>query len=142
MIDEMMLVFDSPGSASKVFITVLLSRDPTNARGTDTSHKQRKCAARVYYALGRSELVGCGVRLGRQLSAASLQDENARAMPMSNNDKNHERSCSCVRAYVDVTTIALHSAWMPGCGRNLSVERRTPEKDALQRHVNPIRGDS
>jgi hypothetical protein len=49
---------------------------------------------------------------------------------------------ACVRAYVDVTTIALHSAWMPGCGRNLSVERRTPEKDALQRHVNPIRGDS
>jgi hypothetical protein len=82
MIDEMMLVFDSPGNVSIVFIIALLSRDPTNARGVDTGHKQRKCAARVFYALGRSELVGCGVRLGQKVSAASLQDESARAMPM------------------------------------------------------------
>ena len=40
---------------------------------------------RVFYALGRSELVGCGVRLGDQMPAASLQDESARAMPMPNN---------------------------------------------------------
>ena len=84
MIDEMMLVFDSPGSVSKVFIIALLYRDPTNARGADTGHKQRKCAARVFYALGRSELVGCGVRLGDQMPAASLQDESARALPMPN----------------------------------------------------------
>ena len=84
MIDEMMLVFDSPGSVSRVFIIALLSRDPKNAQGADTGHKQRKCAARVFYALGRSELVGCGVRLGRQMPAASLQDENARAMPIPN----------------------------------------------------------
>jgi hypothetical protein len=63
MIDEMMLVFDSPGNGSSVFIIALLSRDLTNARGVDTGPKQRKCAARVFYALGRSELVGCGVRL-------------------------------------------------------------------------------
>ncbi len=84
MIDEMTLVFDSPGSVSRVFIIVLLSRDPANARGADADHKQRKCAARVFYALGRSELVGCGVRLGRQMPAAPLQDENARAMPIPN----------------------------------------------------------
>ena len=84
MIDEMMLVLDSPGSVSRVFIIALLSRDPTNARGADTGHKQRKCAARVFYALGRSELVGCGVRLAA-LAAASLQDESARAMPMPTN---------------------------------------------------------
>jgi hypothetical protein len=85
MIDERMLVFDSPGRVSKVFIIALLSRDPTNARGADAGHKQRKYAARVFYALGRSELVGCGVRLGHQMPAASLQDESARAMPMPTN---------------------------------------------------------
>jgi hypothetical protein len=39
----------------------------------------------VFYTLGRSELVGCGVRLGHQMPAASLQDESARAMPMPAN---------------------------------------------------------
>jgi hypothetical protein len=82
MIDEMMYPFDSPGSVSKVLIITLLSRDPKKMRGANTGHKQRKCAARVFYALGRSELVGCGVRLGHQMPAASLQDESARAMPM------------------------------------------------------------
>jgi len=77
----MMLVFDSPGSVSRVFIIALLFRDPTNSRGADTGHKRRKCAARVFYALGRSELVGCGVRLG-PMAAASLNSEGARAMPM------------------------------------------------------------
>jgi hypothetical protein len=81
MIDEMMLVFDSPG-VSIAFIIALLSRDPTSARGVDTGRKQRKCAARVFYALGRSELVGCGVRLGQKVPAASLRDESARAMPI------------------------------------------------------------
>ena len=81
MIDKMMLVFDSPGSVSRVFIIALLFRDPTSSRGADTGHKQRKCAARVFYALGRSELVGCGVRLG-PMAAASLNSEVARAMPM------------------------------------------------------------
>jgi hypothetical protein len=38
MIDEMMLVFDSPGSVSRIFIIALLYRDPTNARGADTGH--------------------------------------------------------------------------------------------------------
>jgi len=84
MIDEMMLVFDSPGSVSRVFTITLLSRDPTNAQGADTGHKQRKCAARGFFALGRSELVGCGVRLGHQMPATSLQDVSARAMPMPN----------------------------------------------------------
>jgi len=68
-----------------------------------------KCAARVFYALGRSELVGCGVRLGRQLPAASLQDENARAMPMSKPRMRaaNEAVPECVRM-LNVTTIALH----------------------------------
>jgi hypothetical protein len=77
MIDEMICGFDSPGIVSKVLIIALLSRDLTNAREADTGHKQRKCAARVFYALGRSELVGCGVRLGHQMSAASLSHESA-----------------------------------------------------------------
>ena len=81
MIDEMICAFDSPGSVSAVLIIALLFRNPTNVRGADTGHKQRKCAALVY-ALVRSELVGCGVRLGHQMPAASLQDESARAMPM------------------------------------------------------------
>jgi len=33
MIDEMMVVFDSPGSVSRVFMIALLSRDPTNREG-------------------------------------------------------------------------------------------------------------
>jgi hypothetical protein len=41
---------------------------------------------RGFYAPGRSELVGCGVRLGHQMPAASLQDENARAMPTPNKE--------------------------------------------------------
>ena len=49
-------------------------------------HKQRKCAAWLFYALGRSELVGRGVRLGHQMLAASPQDQNARAMPMPTNE--------------------------------------------------------
>jgi hypothetical protein len=85
MIDEMTVVFDSPGNVSKVFIIALLSRDPRKREGQTPGHKQRKCAARVFYALGRSELVGCGVRLGHPMAATSLQAENARAMPMPNN---------------------------------------------------------
>jgi hypothetical protein len=69
--DEMMLALVSPGNVSMVLTTALLSRDPITARGADTVHKQRKCAARVFYVLGRSELVGCGVRVG-PISAASL----------------------------------------------------------------------
>jgi hypothetical protein len=84
MIEEMIWAFDSPGSVSKVLIVALLSVDPMMMRGADRGHKQRKCAARVFFALGRSELVGCGVRLGHQMPAASLQDESARAMPMPN----------------------------------------------------------
>jgi hypothetical protein len=85
MIDEMICAFDSPGSVSKVLIITLPSRNPKKMRGADTGHKQRRCAARVFYALGRSELVGCGVRLGHQMAAASLQDESARAMPIPTN---------------------------------------------------------
>ena len=81
MIEEMICAFDSPGSASAVLIVALLFRNPTNLRGAGTGHQQRKYAALVY-ALGRSELVGCGVRLGHPMSATSLQDESARAMPM------------------------------------------------------------
>jgi len=39
-IDEMMLVFDSPGSVSMAFMIALLSIDPTNARGADMGPKQ------------------------------------------------------------------------------------------------------
>jgi len=49
----------------------------------DTGYKQRKSAARVFYALGSSELVGCGVRLGQQMPAASVPHESAREMPMT-----------------------------------------------------------
>jgi hypothetical protein len=86
MMGEMMLALVSPGNVSMVLTIALLSSDPITARGADTGHKQRKCAARVFYALGRSELVGCGVRLGHEMPAASLQDESARAMPMPNNE--------------------------------------------------------
>jgi hypothetical protein len=71
MIDEMICAFDSPGSVSAVLIIALLSRDPTTARGADTGHKHGNCPARVFCALGRSELVGCGVRLAA-MAAASL----------------------------------------------------------------------
>jgi hypothetical protein len=85
MIDEMMLVFDSPGRVSKVFIIALLSRDPINARGADTGHKQRKCAARFFV---RS--VTCAPNwlaaesVSAKMPAASLQGEIARARPMPN----------------------------------------------------------
>lgn len=62
MIDEMICAFDSPGSVSAILIIDLLFRNPTNMRGAATGHQQRKYAALVY-AVGRSELVGCGVHL-------------------------------------------------------------------------------
>ena len=80
MIDEMICAFDSPGRVSAILIIALLFRNPTNMRGAATGHQQRKYAALVY-ALGRSELVGCGVHLGNQC-LPSLRDESARAMPM------------------------------------------------------------
>jgi hypothetical protein len=85
MIDEMMLVFDSPGRVSKVFITALLSRDQTNAREADTGHKQRKmCRA------GFRRFVTCAPNwlaaesVSAKMPAASLRDESARAMPLPN----------------------------------------------------------
>jgi len=86
MIDEMICAFDSPGSVSKVLIIALLSRDPTNARGADTGATNNGNVPRGFCTLCdmRSELVGCGVRLGHQMPAASLQRESARAMPMPN----------------------------------------------------------
>ena len=106
MIDEMICAFDSPGSVSAVLIIALLFRNPTNVRGADTGHKQRKCAALVY-ALVRSELVGCGVRLGHQMPAASLQDESARAMPMpTKRIKAENEACRGCARMSNVTTIA------------------------------------
>ena len=64
MIEEMIWPFDSPGSVSLVFIIALRTKDSTAARVADTDRDERKCAARLVYALGRSELVGCGVRIG------------------------------------------------------------------------------
>jgi hypothetical protein len=61
----MIWAFDSPGSVSAFLIIALLFRDHTNWRGAGTGQKQRRCAARVFCALWRSELVGCGVRLGQ-----------------------------------------------------------------------------
>ena len=81
MIDEMIWALDSPGSVLKEHIVTLLSSDSTNARGADKGHNGN--VPRVFYAVGRSELVGCGVRLGH-LPAPSLQDESACAMPMPN----------------------------------------------------------
>ena len=106
MIDEMICAFDSPGSVSAVLIIALLFRESDKLRGADTGHQQRKCAALVY-ALGRSELVGCGVRLGHQMPAASLQDESARAMPMPTKrlKAENEASLGCARM-LNVTTIA------------------------------------
>src|ERR1700674_2335861 len=54
------------------------------ARGRHGPQTTEMCRA-GFYALGRSELVGCGVRSGHQMPAASLQDESARAMPMPTN---------------------------------------------------------
>ena len=86
MIDEMMLVFDSPGSVLRVFIIAFpIQRSEKCARGRRRPQTTEMCRA-GFYALGRSELVGCGVRLGHQGSAASLQDESARAMPTPNNE--------------------------------------------------------
>jgi hypothetical protein len=79
MIDEMICAFDSPG-VSAILIIALLFRESVNCARGRHGHKQRKYAALVY-ALGRSELVGCGVRLGHQMPATSLQDESAREMP-------------------------------------------------------------
>jgi hypothetical protein len=64
MIDEMILVFDSPDSVSMAFMIALLFRDLTNCARCRHGPKTTEIAARVFYALGRSELVGCGVRLG------------------------------------------------------------------------------
>jgi hypothetical protein len=72
MIDEIMLAFDSPGNVSTGFIITLRFRDPTNTRGADTVHKQRNYAARYSTLWGRSELVGCGVRLGEWLPPRCL----------------------------------------------------------------------
>jgi len=69
--DEMMLALVSPGNVSMVLTIALLSRDPITARGADTGPQTTECAARVFYVLGRSELVGCGVRVG-PMSGASL----------------------------------------------------------------------
>ena len=84
MIDEMTYAFDSPGSVSKVLIITLLSRDPKKMRGAEQGPQKTEMCRAGFYALGRSELVGCGVRLGHQVHAASLQGESARAMPMPN----------------------------------------------------------
>jgi hypothetical protein len=51
MIDEMMLVFDSPGRVSKVFITALLSRDQTMRERQTRATNNGECAARVFDAL-------------------------------------------------------------------------------------------
>jgi len=78
MIEEMIWAFDSPGNVSTVLIIALLFRDPTNnTRGRHGPQTTEMCRA----GLGRSELVGCGVRLG-PMAAASLNSEGARAMPM------------------------------------------------------------
>ena len=84
-----MLAFDSPGSVSKALMIALLSTDPTMMRGADAGHTQRKYAARVFCARWRSELVGCGVRLGHiNCLPASLGRESARSMPIPTANKN------------------------------------------------------
>jgi len=70
--DEMICAFDSPGSMSAVHIIALLLKDPTpDSSGQPPATNNGKCPAEVFCALGRSELVGCGVRLGA-MAAASL----------------------------------------------------------------------
>jgi len=72
MMDEMICAFDSPGSMSAVLIIALLLQDPTHdSRRQPPATNNGKCPAEVSCALGRSELVGCGVRLGA-MAAASL----------------------------------------------------------------------
>jgi len=110
MIDEMICAFGSPGSVSADLIIALLFRNPTKMRGAAAGRQQRKYAALVY-ALGRSELVGCGVRIGRQMPAASLQDESARPMPMPKNELSagNEALLEC-EPMSNATTIARRTA--------------------------------
>ena len=65
----MIWVFDSPGRVSVILIVALQTTDLETA--ADTGCEQRKFAARVYCAFGRSELVGCGVRFVHEVSAVS-----------------------------------------------------------------------
>jgi hypothetical protein len=82
----MIWAFDSPGSVSAVLIIALRTRDSTAARVADTGRDERRCAARLVYALGRSELVGCGVRIGHRVSAISHNVKSASSMPMRNRE--------------------------------------------------------
>ena len=71
MIDEMIWALDSPGNVAVVLILALLCRDLKICEGQIRGHKQRKMCRAGFCALGRSELVGCGVRLAA-MAAASL----------------------------------------------------------------------
>ena len=76
----MIRALDSPGSVSAVLKIAPVQRIRQMWEGQTPT--KNGSVPRGFYAIERSELVGCGVRLGHQMSAASLQDENARVMPM------------------------------------------------------------
>ena len=85
MIDEMTCAFDSPGSVSKVFIIILLSRDPKkDARGTTGAAKDGDVPRG--FGSQKPVVVGCGVRLGHELPATSLSYEGASSMPIPNRE--------------------------------------------------------
>jgi hypothetical protein len=81
MIDEMICAIDSPGSVSTVAIIPPEIRE--DARGRQGP--QERSVPRVFGCLS-PVLVGCGVRLGHQLAAASLSNESANSMPIPNSE--------------------------------------------------------
>jgi hypothetical protein len=103
-----MLEFDSPGKASKDFITALLSRDSTTVRGANIGHKQRKCAARVLcamYACAPNWLAAESVSAA--MPAASRKPRvHAQCQCRSANKRPERGSPECARM-PNVTTVAL-----------------------------------
>lgn len=129
MIEEMICAFDSPGNVSVILIIALPSRDLTAA---DTGCEQRKVAARVFCAFGRSELVGCGVRLVHEVSAVSYNRTHARTMPMLNWEHLSItiRFCSNTDAESQIVR-AKYGHGVPGCGRKLSIKADEPSEPML-----------
>jgi len=76
---------NSPGSVLAMLIIALLSKDPkVNER--QTLAKQRMSLAGFCALKQRSELVGCGVRVGSNGCGLVQSDENANSLPIPDCD--------------------------------------------------------
>ncbi len=87
MMDEMMVAFDSPGKLSVMFIIASCSEIRQMCEGQIQATNNGD-VPRGSDALGRSELVGCGVRLGQTNflpPRSALQ--NASSMPIANSEQ-------------------------------------------------------